>query len=67
MQLSGIRSEDIVRVDVRGTVFHGEVQANRDGKLEIVPLQRGHGPVRLVTARQVTAHFRRAGRHRNGG
>jgi hypothetical protein len=63
MRLSGIRDGDIVEVDVRGQRALCLVDARRDGSLEVSPVTRGFG-YRRVSARQVVAHWRRAGRRR---
>ena len=66
MQLQGIRPGDIVFCDVKGRQFYAEVREKEPGKqeLRIRPL---HSNITYfhVTARQVSRHYRLAGR--NGG
>jgi len=60
MRLTGIRNGDIVEVDVRGHRGVCRVGARMNGALEVEPITRGFG-YRRVSARQVVAHWRRAG------
>lgn len=63
MRLDGIRPGDIVEADVRGMRGYGLVTGRLDRALEVRPITRGFN-YRLVRARQVVAHWRRAGRGR---
>jgi hypothetical protein len=70
VRLAGIRSGDVVECDVRGERFYALV-AERAGASELgVNQLYGSGRYRLVRARQVIAHWRRArarGRESSGG
>lgn len=64
MTLHGIYPQDIVLCDVRGERFHATVaDSPMNGDVQVVPLHKGHGKARVVTARQVVGHWRR----RRGG
>lgn len=66
MNTGSIKPEDIVQCDVRGDVFFARVRAKgreQDARLrgrEIMVLPIGRGGVRIVTARQVVGHYRKA-------
>jgi hypothetical protein len=50
VRLDGITPGDIVRVSVRGRVFHGVVRGTVPSGLQVDPIERG------ITYRQVKAH-----------
>ncbi len=60
MRLSSVREGDVVKVDVRGTVFHALVKELDGGQLQIRSLERIGATYRTATARQVVAHWRRS-------
>lgn len=59
MRLSGIRPQDIVLADVRGTVFYAQVHDVGPQVLEVTNLDKSplRVPYRIVKARQVKAHY----------
>jgi hypothetical protein len=64
--LAGIKTGDLIEADVRGDRFYAEVTGRIPERrwLEVHPIGNGRGPIRYVNARQVLAHWRRAGRSR---
>lgn len=65
MRLDGIAPGDIVRVSVRGRMFHGVVRGTIPGGLQVDPIERGISH-RQVRARDVIEHWARRGRPRAG-
>lgn len=63
MNISGIRPGDLVKIDRKGRIFHAEAVRIEGRTLHIAPLQRGI-TFRTATAREVVAHWRKAGRTR---
>jgi hypothetical protein len=63
VRLDGIGPGDIVRVSVRGRVFHALVRGTAPGGLQVEPLERGIS-YRQVKARDVLEHWARRGRPR---
>jgi hypothetical protein len=64
MNLGPITAGDIVHCDVKGRTFHALVDGPADDfGLPVSPINRGTS-YRTVSARQVTAHFRKMGRKR---
>jgi hypothetical protein len=63
VRLDGIGQGDIVRVSVRGRVFHAFVRGTVPGGLQVEPLERGISH-RHVKARDVLEHWARRGRPR---
>jgi hypothetical protein len=63
MTLSAINASDLILCDVRGRIFHAEVLGREGDGLTVRPLQPNI-TYRHVTARQVTKHWRLAGRPR---
>lgn len=62
MRIRGVETGDIVRVDRRGRIFHALVRGtNPDGGLSLEPLDR-RITWRSCSAREVKAHWRRAGK-----
>lgn len=70
MNTAGIKSEDVVEVDIRGDRFMAVVTAKgkaEDARLKpreimVRPVCTGR-TIRIVTARQIVAHWRKAGRN----
>ena len=64
MNISSVQPDDIVKCDVKGRVFYAVVTeaATPIGDLAVSPITRETW--RHVTARQVTEHYRKAGRPR---
>lgn len=61
MTLAGIKEGDVVQADVRGDRFYAVVSEKDRGELLVHPIPgNGRSGVRLLTARQVIAHWRRA-------
>ncbi|CAB4936397.1 unannotated protein [freshwater metagenome] len=63
VRLDGIDPGDIVRVSVRGRLFHGVVRGTTPGGLEVEPIEKGIS-YRQVKARDVLEHWGRRGRPR---
>ena len=63
MRLDSISPGDIVRVSVRGRVFHALVRGTAPGGLQVEPLERGVN-YRQVKARDVLEHWSKRGRPR---
>ncbi|MCU0313424.1 MAG: hypothetical protein MUC84_05105 [Solirubrobacteraceae bacterium] len=63
MRLDGITPGDIVRVSVRGRVFHALVRGVTDGGLQVEPIERGIS-YRQVKAHDVLEHWAKRGRPR---
>ena len=63
MRLDGIGPGDIVRVGVRGRIFHALVRGTAPGGLQVEPLERGIS-YRHVKARDVLEHWAKRGRPR---
>ncbi|HVP03167.1 MAG TPA: hypothetical protein VMT10_11400 [Solirubrobacteraceae bacterium] len=63
MRLDGIDPGDIVRVSVRGRVFHALVKGTAPGGLAVEPIERNI-TYRQVRARDVLEHWARRGRPR---
>lgn len=63
MRLEAVSAGDIVRVSVRGRVFHALVRGTAPGGLTVEPLERGIS-YRQVKARDVLEHWARRGRPR---
>jgi hypothetical protein len=61
MKLERIAIGDLVRVDKRGRIFHAEVRGLEGSEVLITPLERRE-TYRRASAREVVAHWRRAGR-----
>jgi hypothetical protein len=61
MKIAGIKTGDLVLLDVRGARFHGEVTGRDENGVTVLPLQRGI-TYRHVSPRQVITHWRKAGR-----
>lgn len=65
MNISPIKTGDLVRCDVRGERFVAEVVGKEDGSLALEPVGRPFLPAYQVKARQVVQHWRLAGRRRS--
>jgi hypothetical protein len=63
MRLEPITPGDIVRLNVRGRIFHGVVRGTTPGGLQVDPIERGV-TYRQVRARDVLEHWARRGRPR---
>jgi hypothetical protein len=63
MRLEAVSAGDIVRVSVRGRVFHGIVRGTAPGGLQVEPIERGIS-FRQVKARDVLEHWAKRGRPR---
>ena len=63
MRLDGIDPGDIVRVSVRGRMFHAVVRGAMPGGLQVDPIERGI-TYRKVKARDVVEHWSKRGRPR---
>ncbi len=63
MRLDSINPGDVVRVSVRGRVFHALVRGTAPGGLQVEPLERGVSH-RQVKARDVLEHWAKRGRPR---
>ena len=63
MRLDGIDPGDIVRVSVRGRMFHAVVRGAMTGGLKVDPIERGI-TYRQVKARDVLEHWSKRGRPR---
>lgn len=63
MRLSSISPGDIVRVSVRGRVFHAVVRGAVPGGLQVDPIERNIS-YRQVKARDVLEHWSKRGRPR---
>ena len=63
MRLDGIDPGDIVRVSVRGRMFHAVVRGSIPGGLQVDPIERGI-TYRQVKARDVLEHWARRRRPR---
>ncbi|CAB4860427.1 unannotated protein [freshwater metagenome] len=63
VRLDGIDPGDIVRVSVRGRLFHGVVRGTTSSGLEVDPIEKGIS-YRQVKARDVLEHWGRRGRPR---
>ena len=63
MRLDAIQPGDLVRVSIRGRVFHALVRGSDTSGLQIEPIERGFTQ-RHVTARDVVEHWGKAGRPR---
>jgi len=63
MRLSAISPGDIVRVSVRGRVFHGVVRGTVPGGLQVEPIERNIS-YRQIKARDVVEHWAKRGRPR---
>lgn len=63
MRLDGIDPGDIVRVSVRGRMFHAVVRGAVPGGLKVDPIERGI-TYRQVKARDVLEHWAKRGRPR---
>ena len=63
MRLDGISPGDIVRVSVRGRMFHGVVRGTTPGGLQVDPIERNI-TYRQVKAHDVLEHWARRGRPR---
>lgn len=63
MRLDAVNPGDVVRVSVRGRVFHALVRGTTPGGLQVEPLQRGVSH-RHVSARDVLEHWAKRGRPR---
>lgn len=63
MRLDAVNPGDVVRVSVRGRVFHALVRGTTPGGLQVEPLQRGISH-RQVNARDVLEHWAKRGRPR---
>lgn len=59
MNLTPIKSDDIVKCDVRGRLFYAIVIERENGTLEILPITSNITYTR-VKAREVVEHFRRS-------
>jgi hypothetical protein len=66
VRLSAINPGDMVRVSVRGRIFHGVVRGVVAGGLEVDPVERGI-TYRRVKAHDVLEHWTRRGRPRADG
>ena len=63
MRLSSISPGDIVRVSVRGRVFHALVRGTVPGGLQVDPIERNIS-YRQIKARDVLEHWAKRGRPR---
>lgn len=63
MRLNAINPGDIVRISVRGRIFHALVRGTSAGGLQVEPLERGIN-YRQVKAHDVLEHWSRRGRPR---
>lgn len=63
MRLSGIDPGDIVRVSVRGRVFHAIVRGTTPDGLQVEPIERNISH-RHLKARDVIEHWAKRGRPR---
>jgi hypothetical protein len=59
MRTAGIRQQDIVLADVRGTIFYAKVHDVGPQKVEVTQLDKSNMsvPYRILTARQIKAHY----------
>lgn len=62
MTIASVKPGDLVLADVRGERFYAAVEQKAGRELEVRTLIQ-HRP-RILTARQVVAHWRRAGSRR---
>lgn len=61
MNLTPVKTGDIIEADVRGTRFHGLVTEKGTGLVMVKPLNTtAFGVVRAVRARCVVAHYRKS-------
>lgn len=66
MTVTGIKIDDIIRIDRLGERFYGRVADPDDhptaelrrGELIVHPISNGNAAVRIVTARQIVGHWR---------
>ena len=65
MRLHGIKPDDVVHVSIKGRQFYALVTGVDDRQLQFRPLCPGAG-WRSASAREITGHWRRAGRAREG-
>jgi len=63
LRLEAISPGDIVRVSVRGRIFHALVRGTAPGGLQVEPLERGIN-YRQVKAHDVLEHWAKRGRPR---
>lgn len=63
MRLDAIAPGDIVRLSVRGRMFHAVVRGTVPGGLQVEPIERGIS-YRQVGARDVIEHWAKRGRPR---
>ena len=63
MRLDGINPGDMIRVSVRGRVFHALVRGTTQAGLQVEPIERNI-TYRQVKARDVVEHWSRRGRPR---
>ena len=63
MRLDGITPGDIVRVSVRGRIFHAVVKGANNSALQVEPIERGIS-YRQVKAHDVLEHWAKRGRPR---
>jgi len=63
MRLSSIRPDDVVHVSIKGRAFYALVTSVQDGHVNFRPICPGAG-WRSARPREITAHWRRAGRTR---
>ncbi len=61
MRISSVRPDDLVHVSIKGRNFYAVVTSVEDGHVNFRPICPGAG-WRSASARQVTGHWRRAGR-----
>jgi translation initiation factor 2 gamma subunit (eIF-2gamma) len=61
MRISSIRTDDLVHVSIKGRNFYAVVTSVEDGHVNFRPICPGAG-WRSAKPRQVTEHWRRAGR-----
>ena len=66
MRLDSITPGDIVRVSIRGRVFHAVVRGSDPGGLQIEPFERGITQ-RHAKARDIAEHWSKGGRPRAVG
>ncbi len=63
VRMSSISPGDIVRVSVRGRIFHGVVKGTVPGGLQVEPIERNIS-YRQIKARDVLEHWAKRGRPR---
>jgi hypothetical protein len=59
--LANVQPDDIVLCDIRGQQFYAIAKSKIEGKreLEVEPIDKRNGPVRIVKSNQVKTRYRR--------